>query len=105
LPRGPSSRARLDEVAMITAQHVAVEGRLPVSTKARIERTIELALGESECLRHERERLAQDHARLAREVARLKELNDELSESAEIWIRMYENALARANGRRHGADA
>jgi hypothetical protein len=30
-------------------------------------------------------------------VARLTALNAELCESAEIWIRMYENALARAN--------
>ena len=53
--------------------------------------------------RREREWLAEDHARLAREVARLTELNNELSESAEIWIRMYENALARANAARPGA--
>ena len=88
---------------MITAQRVAVESRLPVSMKARIERAIELALGESECLRRHNEWLAEDHARLTREVARLTALNDELCESAEIWIRMYENALARANETRQDA--
>jgi hypothetical protein len=65
--------------------------------KARIERAIELALGETDCLRRHQERLAEEHARLTREVARLTALNAELCESAEIWIRMYENALARAN--------
>jgi hypothetical protein len=100
---------------MITAPRMAAEGRLPVASpnpgahvprmKARIERAIELALGESECLRRKREWLAEDHARLMREVARLTELNDELSESAEIWIQMYENALARANGARQEGQA
>ncbi|HEX2444039.1 MAG TPA: hypothetical protein VHJ77_08845 [Vicinamibacterales bacterium] len=88
---------------MITAQRVAADGRLAVSMKARIERAIELALGESECLRRHHAWLAEDHARLMREVARLTALNDELSESAEIWIRMYENALARANESRQDA--
>jgi hypothetical protein len=87
----------LDEVAMITAQRVAAETRLPVSMKARIERAIEVALGETDCIRRHHEWLAEDHARLTREVARLTALTDELSESAEIWIRMYENALARVN--------
>jgi hypothetical protein len=72
---------------MITAR-LAAEGRLPVAMKVRIERAIELALGESACLRREREWLAEDHARLKMEVARLKELNDELCEAAAIWIRM-----------------
>jgi phage shock protein A len=89
---------------MITAPRMA-EGRLAGLRKARIERAIELALGEGERLRREREWLLEDHARLTREVARLTELNDELRESAEIWIRMYENALARANRPRQEAEA
>ena len=88
---------------MIAAQQVVSEGRLPGSMKARIERAIELALGETDCLRRHHEWLAEDHARLAKEVARLTALNDELSESAEIWIQMYEKALARANGARREA--
>jgi hypothetical protein len=89
---------------MITAQQVVVaEGRLPGSMKARIERAIELALGQTDCLRRHHQWLAEDHARLTREVARLTALNDELSESAEIWIEMYEKALARANEARHEA--
>jgi hypothetical protein len=87
----------LDEVAMITALQAVAEGRLPGSMKARIERAIELALGETDCLRRRNEWLAEDHARLTREVTRLTALNDELSESAQIWIQMYEKALARAN--------
>jgi hypothetical protein len=93
----------LDEVAMITAQQAVTEGRLPGSMKARIERAVELALGQTDCLRRHHEWLAEDHARLTREVARLTALNDELSEAAEIWIQLYENALARANEARREA--
>jgi hypothetical protein len=37
------------------------------------------------------------HARLAMEVARLAEDNEDLRESARIWIWLYEKQLDRAN--------
>jgi hypothetical protein len=45
----------------------------------------------------DRDRLAAENARLAREVERLTQDNRDLRESAEIWIRLYENQLSRAN--------
>jgi hypothetical protein len=43
------------------------------------------------------DRLEEERVRLAMEVARLTEENEALRGSAEIWIRMYEHQLARAN--------
>jgi hypothetical protein len=42
--------------------------------------------------------LARDNMRLLEENARLRRENADLTASAEIWIRLYEAALARANG-------
>ena len=42
--------------------------------------------------------LARDHMRLLDENARLRRENADLIASAETWIRLYEAALARANG-------
>ena len=43
------------------------------------------------------EQLRAEMARLTREIERLKQENMDLRESAEIWIRLYENQLSRAN--------
>jgi hypothetical protein len=64
---------------------------------ARLEQALGLTLAESDRLRSDQDRLAEENIRLAREVARLSQENEALRESAEIWIRMYENQLARAN--------
>ena len=40
---------------------------------------------------------AAENARLAQEIERLRRRCDELTASAETWIRLYESALARAN--------
>ena len=43
-------------------------------------------------------RLTRENARLAEENERLRQQRDDLVASAELWIRLYEAALARANG-------
>jgi hypothetical protein len=55
------------------------------------------AVGENERLRRELERISIENRNLARELARLKDAHEDLSESALIWIRMYERQLDRAN--------
>jgi hypothetical protein len=56
-----------------------------------------LAFGERDRLLRERDDLRAENARLAAEVERLRQDNKALRESAEIWIRLYENQLSRAN--------
>ena len=56
-----------------------------------------LPLGEHERLRRELLKLDADNARLAAEVRRLREENQDLKRAAELWIRLYERQLARAN--------
>jgi hypothetical protein len=67
------------------------------SITTRLEQALGLTLAESDRVHAERERLREETVRLARELNRLAQENDALRESAEIWIRMYENQLARAN--------
>jgi hypothetical protein len=55
------------------------------------------AIGENERLRRELERIYVENRNLARELARLREAHEDLSESALIWIQMYERQLERAN--------
>lgn len=55
------------------------------------------AFGDSDRFHQEREELAAAIQRLTKEVERLRDENQSLRESAEIWIRMYENQLSRAN--------
>jgi hypothetical protein len=55
------------------------------------------ALAESDRLRRERERLAEECVRLNTEIARLADDNEDLRASAELWIWLYEMQLARAN--------
>lgn len=55
------------------------------------------AVGENERLRRELERISIENRNLARELARLREAHEDLSESALIWIQMYERQLDRAN--------
>jgi hypothetical protein len=42
-------------------------------------------------------RLARENVRLSDEVERLRQQYDALAASAEVWIRLYEAALDRAN--------
>lgn len=56
-----------------------------------------LPVGDHERLRHELAKLDADNARLATEVRRLREENQDLKKAAELWIRLYERQLARAN--------
>jgi len=65
--------------------------------KAPIERAVELAIGESDALRRQREWLAEENVRLKMELARVTEENDALRFSAEVWIRVYERQLILAN--------
>jgi hypothetical protein len=74
-----------------------MDGRSHSSLKARLEQALGLSLAEADRLQTERERLSEENVRLAREIARLTQENEALRESAEIWIRMYENQLERAN--------
>jgi FtsZ-binding cell division protein ZapB len=64
---------------------------------ARLEQALQLAFAESERLRRERDVIADENRQLTAMVESLAEENEALRESAEIWIRMYENQLARAN--------
>ncbi len=56
-----------------------------------------LALAESEGLRRELVTLDAENARLAEEIQRLRDENQDLRDSAAIWIRLYERQLGRAN--------
>ena len=56
-----------------------------------------LALAESEGLRRELVTLDAENARLAEEIKRLRDENQDLRDSAAIWIRLYERQLGRAN--------
>jgi hypothetical protein len=42
--------------------------------------------------------LTAENARLTEELARARVRNQDLTQSAELWIRLYEAQLARANG-------
>jgi hypothetical protein len=55
------------------------------------------AVGENERLRRELERIYLENRNLTRELARLKDSHEDLTESALIWIQMYEYQLDRAN--------
>ncbi len=55
------------------------------------------AVGENERLRRELERISIENRNLARELTRLRDAHEDLSESALIWIQMYERQLDRAN--------
>jgi hypothetical protein len=61
------------------------------------------AVGENERLRRELERIWNENRHLARELARLREAHEDLSESALIWIQMYERQLERANRAQAGS--
>jgi hypothetical protein len=82
-----------------------VDYRIHLSMKSRLERAIALALEERDRLRREREWIREENRRLTMEVARLAQENEALRGSAEIWIRMYEQTLARANRAERPKDA
>jgi LPS sulfotransferase NodH len=75
----------------------AVDIRLTSSRTARLEQAVGLALAERARLLRECEDFGAENARLGTDLERLRQENEALRESAEIWIRMYESQLARAN--------
>jgi hypothetical protein len=75
----------------------AVDTRITSSVRARLEQAVGLALAERARLRRECEDVGAETARLGTEIERLRQENAALRASAEIWIRMYESQLARAN--------
>jgi hypothetical protein len=54
------------------------------------------ALEEHRACRSEIQRLALENARLAAELSRARARNEDLTKSAEVWIRLYERHVARA---------
>lgn len=81
----------------MAGSHAPIDTRICSSMAGRLEQALGLTLAESDRLRAERERLREENRRLALEIARLSQENVALRESAEIWIRMYETTLLRAN--------
>jgi hypothetical protein len=69
------------------------EGRIA----SRLQQATGLTLDEQGSLRRELAALDGDNARLASEVRRLQEENQDLRDAANLWIRLYERQLARAN--------
>ena len=62
-----------------------------------------LSLAEREVLRRALLTLDAENARMAAEIKRLRDENQELRDSAAIWIRLYERQLDRANGAIRGS--
>jgi hypothetical protein len=79
---------------MIRAPKSPANDRTP-STTTQPDPMVHAPLGVSR-LQRERDCLREERARLVLEVERLKEENDALRASAEIWIRMYDGQRARA---------
>jgi hypothetical protein len=52
---------------------------------------------DSDSLQRERDRLCEEGRRLSNEVERLTDENEALRQSIDIWIRLYERQLERAN--------
>jgi hypothetical protein len=78
--------------ASYTAGDVVVDTpKLSTNVSAAIKRALE----EHSACRSEIQRLAIENARLSAELARARARNDDLTRSAEIWIRMYERLVAR----------
>jgi hypothetical protein len=90
---------------MITAQQSQsrIDTRVPPSMTARLEQALELAFTEGDRLRRERDLLADENLRLKMELERVLQEKDALRESAEIWIRLYESQLERANRAAQGS--
>jgi hypothetical protein len=62
-----------------------------------IDRTVRWTVAARDAVASEGDRLAAENARLHREMERLQQDNCDLRASAEIWIRLYEKQLSRAN--------
>jgi hypothetical protein len=71
--------------------------RIASSARNGLDQAVGLAFGERDSLRRDRERLSAENARLSHEIERLRQENQDLRAAAEIWIRLYENQLSRAN--------
>jgi hypothetical protein len=63
----------------------------------RLEQGAGLSLADRERVRRELLKLDAENARLAEEIKRLRDENQDLRDSAAIWIRLYERQLGRAN--------
>jgi hypothetical protein len=65
--------------------------------KSDLQQVVWNTLADNDRLRQEKEQLSGESVRLSTELARLKDENDDLRASAELWIWLYEVQLARAN--------
>ena len=63
----------------------------------RLEQATGLPLEEQDSLRRQLADVDAENARLATEIRRLQEENQDLRDAADIWIRLYERQLTRAN--------
>jgi hypothetical protein len=82
---------------------LTIERHMPNSKYSRDAMIGRGAVSENERLRRELERVSAANRALERELAQLRESHDDLSESALIWIRMYERQLDPANRLRAAA--
>ena len=63
----------------------------------KLEQATGLPLEAQDSLRRQLADVDAENARLATEIRRLQEENQDLRDAAEIWIRLYERQLTRAN--------
>jgi hypothetical protein len=85
------------QLSPVDVQIVAPQRQPRRRITSRLEQATGLPLAEHEHLRRELARLDGDNARQAAEIRRLREENQDLTKAAELWIRLYERQLARAN--------
>ena len=71
--------------------------RISELMKLQVKQPVGMALGEVDRLQQELESLSEETLALRMEIARLIQDNQDLRESAKIWIRLYDAQLARAN--------
>jgi hypothetical protein len=67
-------------------------------TAPSLARSLGITRLETDRVPPELERLSQEMLELRTEIARLRQDNQDLRESAKIWIRLCDSQLARANG-------
>lgn len=68
-----------------------------IRPRPRVEHAVGLAFGERDQLRQQAGALARQVARLTEELSRVRQENQDLRQAADIWIRLYERQLTRAN--------
>jgi hypothetical protein len=93
----PPVRLRSEGPLMRSGWRAPAAAETQKSRRGALLQSVGNALAESDRLRRERERLAEECVRLNTEIARLADDNEDLRASAELWIWLYEMQLARAN--------